>query len=229
MVVGGQVAIHMDMGSVQTGYPLTAPAFISVGAYSGGTGQLVPLGHTGIWWDDVLPAEGGYAWANGQAISRTANPVLWARWGTRYGAGDNATTFNIPDLRDTVPVGKSTMGGVASRGLQTLTNTVLGTLIGAANVVLGVANLPTITSTNTAQPISVISSRFLVGTPTSTALQDFNPSNAIGFRTPNNTANIVQETSAGNNAINVTSTGTTGTAVNNVQPSTTCNWIIRIG
>jgi microcystin-dependent protein len=208
---------------------VAAAALASTGAYSGGTGQLVPIGHTGIWWDDVLPAEGGYAWANGQAISRIANPILWARWGTRYGAGDNVNTFNLPDLRDTVPVGKSTMGSIASRGLQTFTNTTLNALIGAANVVLGIANLPPIHSVNATQAISVQSTRFLVGTAASSVLIDFNPANATGFRAPNNTANIAQETSSGANAIGVDSAGTMNTAVSLMQPSTTCNYIIRVG
>ncbi|WP_417777091.1 phage tail protein [Stutzerimonas xanthomarina] len=37
--------------------------------------------------------------ANGAAVSRTAYAKLFARIGTRYGAGDGFTTFNLPDLR----------------------------------------------------------------------------------------------------------------------------------
>jgi len=36
---------------------------------------------------------------NGSAISRTGYPALFARIGTRYGAGDGSTSFNIPDAR----------------------------------------------------------------------------------------------------------------------------------
>lgn len=36
---------------------------------------------------------------NGAAIGRTAYPLLFAKIGTTYGAGDGATTFNVPDFR----------------------------------------------------------------------------------------------------------------------------------
>lgn len=37
---------------------------------------------------------------NGQAVSRTTYAALFAAIGTAYGAGDNSTTFNVPDYRD---------------------------------------------------------------------------------------------------------------------------------
>lgn len=37
--------------------------------------------------------------ANGAAVSRTVYAALFARLGTRFGAGDGFTTFNLPDLR----------------------------------------------------------------------------------------------------------------------------------
>jgi microcystin-dependent protein len=217
---GAQVLL-MGGTALVTSLGIAAAAFATTGSYSGGTGQLVPIGHTGIWWDDVLPAEGGYVWCNGVPISRTLYPILFARWGTRFGIGDGSTTFGIPDLRDTVPVGKSTMGAAASRALQTLGNTVLGTLIGLANNVLVLANLPPITSTNPTQPISVTSTDILNKNPTS------GTSSGPGAVTPNGGTFGTTEVSTGNNSISVTSTGTTSTAVNNVQPSTTCNYILR--
>lgn len=45
----------------------------------------------------AIPA--GWIKANGAAISRTAYGALFAVIGTAYGAGDGATTFNLPDLR----------------------------------------------------------------------------------------------------------------------------------
>lgn len=50
----------------------------------------------------------------GQAVSRTLYAGLFATLGTTYGAGDGATTFNLPDLRDRVAVGKGDMGGSAA-------------------------------------------------------------------------------------------------------------------
>lgn len=41
----------------------------------------------------------GWFKANGAAVSRSTYALLFALIGTGYGAGDGATTFNIPDLR----------------------------------------------------------------------------------------------------------------------------------
>lgn len=42
-----------------------------------------------------------YGWikANGAPVSRTAYAALFGVIGTTFGAGDGATTFNLPDLR----------------------------------------------------------------------------------------------------------------------------------
>lgn len=50
----------------------------------------------------------GWLLCNGQAVSRTTYAVLFAEWGTKYGAGDGSTTFNVPDLRDRTLIGAST-------------------------------------------------------------------------------------------------------------------------
>lgn len=44
-------------------------------------------------------APGGFLKANGAAVSRAAYAALFLAIGTTYGAGDGATTFNLPDLR----------------------------------------------------------------------------------------------------------------------------------
>jgi len=41
----------------------------------------------------------GWLKANGAAVSRTAYAALYQAIGTTFGAGDGATTFNLPDLR----------------------------------------------------------------------------------------------------------------------------------
>ena len=47
----------------------------------------------------------GWLLCNGQAVSRTSYPRLFAAIGTTYGQGDGSTTFNVPDLRECNPVG----------------------------------------------------------------------------------------------------------------------------
>lgn len=48
----------------------------------------------------------GYAICDGGAVSRTDNPNLFAAIGVAYGAGDGSTTFNLPNLKGRVPVGR---------------------------------------------------------------------------------------------------------------------------
>lgn len=227
--LNGVQAMLLGGTALVTTLGIAAAAFTTTGAYSGGTGQLVPIGATLLWWDDVLPAEGGYAWANGQIISsaNTVCPVLLARWGTRFG-GNGVTTMGVPDLRDTVPVGKSTMGGVASRALQSLSNTTLGALLGVANFVLGLANLPSITSTGN-NTINVTSPLVVPSAPGGWSVwQNATSSGSNNLPTTGSTLNSSTIAASGVNSISVTSAGTTSTAMSLVQPSTTCNYIIRL-
>jgi len=57
----------------------------------------VPPGATMEWWTETAPS--GWALLEGQAISRTTYPRLFALFGTSYGIGDGSTTFNLPDPR----------------------------------------------------------------------------------------------------------------------------------
>jgi microcystin-dependent protein len=50
-------------------------------------------------------APAGYFLCDGQAISRSTYATLFGVVGTTYGAGDGATTFNVPNLKGRVPVG----------------------------------------------------------------------------------------------------------------------------
>ena len=50
---------------------------------------------------DYAPA--GWLKANGAAVSRTVYAKLFAAVGTRFGAGDGYSTFNLPDLRGEFP------------------------------------------------------------------------------------------------------------------------------
>lgn len=60
----------------------------------------------GIWYmygGSSAPA--GWFLLDGQAISRTTYPKLFACYGTTYGAGNGTTTFNLPNVKGRVPVG----------------------------------------------------------------------------------------------------------------------------
>jgi microcystin-dependent protein len=47
-----------------------------------------------------------YAICDGAAVSRTTYATLFDRIGTTYGVGNNSTTFNLPNLKGNVPVGR---------------------------------------------------------------------------------------------------------------------------
>ena len=72
------------------------------------TATIVP------WSSSSVPS--GFLECNGAAVSRSTYSALFAIVGTTYGAGDGASTFNLPDLQDNVAVGKSNNKALASTG-----------------------------------------------------------------------------------------------------------------
>lgn len=63
-------------------------------------------------------APDGYLLCQGQAISRSTYAKLFSILGTTYGTGDGSTTFNLPDLRGDVQVGKADSGTFSSLNAQ---------------------------------------------------------------------------------------------------------------
>ena len=72
------------------------------------TATIVP------WSSASVPS--GFLECDGSAVSRTTYATLFGIVGTTYGVGDGSTTFNVPDLADNVPVGKSNNKALASTG-----------------------------------------------------------------------------------------------------------------
>lgn len=72
----------------------------------------VPIGEVKTFAGDTAPQ--GWLLCFGQAVSRTTYAALFAVIGTRFGGGDGGSTFNLPDLRGRVPVGRDDMGGPAA-------------------------------------------------------------------------------------------------------------------
>lgn len=72
-----------------------------------------PVGFTSFTVDELPPDAGLWAPLEGQAVSRTGDyAALFARWGTRFGAGDGSTTFNVKDMRGYFPRGWDNGRGV---------------------------------------------------------------------------------------------------------------------
>ena len=99
------------------------------------TGTILP------WSASSPPA--GFLECGGAAASRSTYSALFAVIGTTYGAGDGSTTFNVPNLADNVPVGKSNNKALGSTGgANTVTVTPTGNVAGStANATLSTAQL----------------------------------------------------------------------------------------
>lgn len=95
-------------------------------------GESAPAGSLVMFAGAAAPY--GYLLCDGAAVSRTTYAALFAVIGTSYGVGDNATTFNIPDLRGRVPLGAGTGAGLTPR--------VLATTGGAESVTLDATMIP---------------------------------------------------------------------------------------
>lgn len=65
----------------------------------------------------------GYLLCNGAAVSRTTYADLFAIIGTTYGAGNDSTTFNLPDFTNRFAQGSTTAGAVMEAGLPNITGT----------------------------------------------------------------------------------------------------------
>ena len=66
--------------------------------------QTVPSGVITAFAGSTAPS--GYILCDGSAVSRTTYSALFAVIGTTYGAGDTTTTFNVPNLKGKVAVGR---------------------------------------------------------------------------------------------------------------------------
>ena len=78
----------------------------------------VPIGVVLFYAGTDTPS--GYLLCNGGAVSRTTYANLFAKIGTKYGAGDGSTTFNLPNLIDKFAQGSTTVGTVKSAGLPNI-------------------------------------------------------------------------------------------------------------
>lgn len=87
--------IVSDLGKMYHG---TTEVFQNNAAYSNAViGTIVPYAGT--------TAPYGYLMCDGSEVSRTKYYQLFNVIGTTYGEGDGSTTFKVPDLRESVPVG----------------------------------------------------------------------------------------------------------------------------
>jgi microcystin-dependent protein len=90
-----------------------------------------PIGAGMDHFGSVLPS--GWLWCNGAAVGRTTYASLFVAIGTTFGAGDGATTFNLPDAMGRAVIGREGMGGATAPGRVTTGGSALdGSTLGAA-------------------------------------------------------------------------------------------------
>jgi microcystin-dependent protein len=94
-----------DEDSITIGHDKTIiPKDLEVGGKITGNGAVL-TGSIIQWLGDTPPI--GYLECDGNAISRKNYSGLYTVIGTKFGQGDGATTFNLPDYRGYVLVGKN--------------------------------------------------------------------------------------------------------------------------
>lgn len=90
----------------------------------------VPIGFLGAFGGTTVPT--GWLLCYGQAISRTTYALLFATIGIAYGPGDSSTTFNLPDKRGRVSIGKDDMGGSPANRVTDAVSAIQGATLGAS-------------------------------------------------------------------------------------------------
>ena len=120
LLVGQGAGTYIDLAVGTDGQALVANSAATAGlAYA----QVIPVGV-------VLPtaasgsAPTGFLLCNGSAVSRSTYAALFAAIGTAYGVGDGSTTFNVPNMAVSFPLGAGvghTLGTTGGEQTHTLT------------------------------------------------------------------------------------------------------------
>lgn len=110
--------------------------------------DTLPIGAIIEWDSDIIPEN--WLLLDGQAVSRTVYSELFELYGTKYGAGDGSTTFNLPDRRTRVAVGRDindsdfnilgNKGGEKTHKLSVNEMPTHGSHINTGDAVLGTGN-----------------------------------------------------------------------------------------
>lgn len=90
-------------------YLLIAMTTLSMLSVSSVVAQDAMLGEVKLFAGNFAPR--GWAFCDGQVLSISSNTALFSILGTIYG-GDGRTTFALPDLRGSIPVGVGTGQGL---------------------------------------------------------------------------------------------------------------------
>lgn len=207
-----------------------------------------PIGVAKMWLAATAPA--GHQLLDGTAISRSANPILFGLWGTTYGAGDGSTTFNVPNLKGRVPVGRDSgqtefdqmgeTGGAKTHTLSTAelpSHTHANTLTNA--IVAAASHAHALSSSGWAAIMAAVSAapnffmrRIASSSWTANIQGQFGANPAASATSQSFGAELGGNTNANATTTTVGISNTAeggGGAHNNLQPYIVVNWIVRLG
>jgi len=169
------------------------------GSTAGGA-EIIPAGTIVGYGAGSAPT--GWLLCDDTAVSRTTYARLFAVIGTGYGGGDGSGTFNVPDLRDKVPLGKGA------------NNDTLGTTTGSAAASSVLASTSK-TGVTTAAASSVLASTSKTGVTTAAAntgtANTGTGNTGTGTTGTGTSGNSTATTTAANTGTANTGTGNTGT------------------
>lgn len=187
----------------------------------------VPIGGVIEWYSDELPDE-TWLWANGAAVRRADYPALFALWGTSFGMGDGATTFNVVDKRGRVGIGRDmeVNDSYANRvTVPNLNSRHLGATGGVQSVTLTTNEMP-----KHAHPLTINSAGAHVhgsGTPRiGGPLGQYPSGGSLAAGGYGFAASVMPQAGQHSHSGTAAEVGG-GAAHSNIQPSIVCNFIIK--
>lgn len=170
------------------------------------------------YWDTITP-NSAFIFPAGQAISRTVYSRAFARWGTKYGAGDGSTTFNVPDKTGRVSAMVEAVATRLTAGAGGVDGANIGSAGGAQTKALATANLPSLIPTGTITNGAIsISHNAITGSTTT---------GGGGFPAGTNSGATITA-SQGASTFSGNQIGGTSAPFATLPPLIVCNYIIRI-
>lgn len=189
------------------------------------------IGTVLLWTGGFVPRN--WALCDGSLLSITQNPALFAILGTRYG-GDGRTTFQLPDLRNRVPMGLAAADappgptGMASQTVVATGSAVgmlapnqLPPLAGTASVQVPANNAPVAANTTDVPGPSVVRDKGMAGNG---SLKVYSSDNANTNLQPFNATVTVAAAQQQPLALPLATSGTAST----IQPSLTVSFILCV-
>lgn len=102
-------AVKTFVEALAAGTNIDAGAITSAKLATATVQLLAPTGVIQGYAGSAAPT--GWLLCDGSAVSRATYADLFTLIGTTYGVGDGSTTFNLPDLKGRVPVGRNAADG----------------------------------------------------------------------------------------------------------------------